>query len=153
MGDAGAARAALDVAADAWEDINGPDAPGLLGFSEAKQAYYSGSSLIWLSDREDAERALLEAGRAIELWQTSAAAERSLDDEALAHVYAATASLQLHELEQAAAWLEPILSLPEEQRISWIRKRMARVAVLLSEEPYEREPVAVEVRERIADYR
>jgi transcriptional regulator with XRE-family HTH domain len=152
MGDAVAARAALDAAADARED-DGPDGPGLFGFSEAKQAYYSGSSLIWLSDREDAERALAEATRAVELWETSAAAERSLDDEALAHVYAATASLQLHDLERAAAWLEPILGLPEEQRISWIRKRMARVAVLLSEKPYEHDPLAVELRERIAEYR
>jgi transcriptional regulator with XRE-family HTH domain len=153
MGDAAAARAALDAATDAREDVDGPDGPGLFGFSEAKQAYYSGSSLIWLSDREDAERALAEATRAVELWETSADAERSLDDEALAHVYAATASLQLHDLEQAAAWLEPILGLPEEQRISWIRKRMARVAVLLSEKPYEGDPLAVELRERIADYR
>jgi hypothetical protein len=87
------------------------------------------------------------------LWQTSAAHERSIDDEALAHVYAATASVQLHELEQAAAWLEPILGLPEEQRISWIRKRMARVAVLLAEKPYEHDTLAVELRERIAEYR
>jgi len=160
MGNADAARAALDAAADAREDVDGPDAPGLFGFSATKQAYYSGSSLIWLPDREDATRALAEATRAVELWQASTADERSLDDEALAHVYAATASLQLQELEHAAAWLEPILGLPEEQilglpeeqRISWIRKRLARVAVLLAEPPYEHDPLAVELRKRIAEY-
>jgi PHD/YefM family antitoxin component YafN of YafNO toxin-antitoxin module len=53
---------------------------------------------------------------------------------------------------QVEAWLEPILGLPEEQRISWIRKRIARVAVLLSESPYEHDSLAEELRERIAEY-
>jgi transcriptional regulator with XRE-family HTH domain len=154
LGDARAAHQALDAAAEARDRVDGADTlAGLFTFSEAKQAYYSGSSLIWLTSPADARRARAEALTAIDRWQTSDADERSLDDEALAHVYAATASVQLHDLEAAAELLEPILGLPEEQRISWIRKRMARVAGLLAEPPYTSDPLAAELRERIVEYR
>lgn len=154
LGDADAARTALDDAARARDDVHGTDGmPGLFTFSEAKQAYYSGSSLIWLDGRHDATRARARADTAIEAWRTSAADERSLDDEALAHVYAATASVQLGDLEAAAVYLEPILGLPEEQRISWIRKRMARVAGMLAGPPYAGDRLAGELRERIVEYR
>lgn len=154
LGDARAAHEALDAANRARDTISGEDAmPGLFTFSEAKQAYYSGSSLIWLDEHADALRARREADTAIGAWRSSAADERSLDDEALAHVYAATASVQLGDLEAAADYLEPILGLPVEQRISWIRKRMARVAGMLAERPYVGDPLAREIRERIVEYR
>jgi transcriptional regulator with XRE-family HTH domain len=154
LGDTRAAHEALDAARAAREHVSGVDAMGgLFTFSEAKQAYYSGSSLIWLPDPKDARQARDEADNAIALWRTSAADERSLDDEALAHVYAATASVQLHDLEAAVGYLEPILGLPEEQRISWIRKRMARVAQMLAAPPYNTDPLADELRERIIEYR
>ncbi len=91
-----------------------------------------------------------EAQRAIDIWQNGEPDNRLLDDEALAHLYAATASVQLHDLERAAAYLEPILGLPEEQRISWIRRRMIRVAELLAERPYDHDRLAAEIRDRIA---
>ena len=79
--------------------------------------------------------------------------QRSLDDEALAHIYAATASAQLRDLEAATAYLEPILGLPPERRISWIRKRMTRVVELLTQWPYVHDPLAIETVERIREYR
>lgn len=153
LGDAAGTHAALREADDAREVFGGRDGPGLFGFTEAKQRYYSGSSLIWLPGRADAELARAEAEQAIELWRAGDPDCRSADDEALAHVYAATASVQLGELDAAQVWLEPILGLPEEQRISWIRKRMGRVAGLLARPPFDRSPAAVELRERIAAYR
>jgi hypothetical protein len=124
----------------------------LFAFSQAKQAYYFGSSLIWLDTAPDAQRAWDQALRAIVLWQTGDPADRSQDDEALACVYAATAALQLRNLEAAVHILEPILGLPEDRRISWIRKRLLRISDLLAAPPYQREPLAVETRERIAAY-
>ena len=153
LGDSSEARRALADAESARDLVHDADrVGGLFTFSEAKQAYYSGSALIWLDERQDAEEALAEAERAIRLWETSGPEDRSLDDEALAHVYAATANLQLRELEAAASALEPILGLPEDRRISWIRKRLDRVAGILSQAPFATEPLAVETRERIAEY-
>ena len=152
MNDGPAAHRALAAAVAARDEVDG-DGPGIFGFSPAKQAYYSGSSLIWLDGREDAVRARAEALAAIDAWAAGPADERSLDDEALAHVYAATAAVQLHDVEEVAVLLAPILDLPPERRISWIRKRMGRVAGLLLEPPFAGDALADELVERIRDYR
>jgi hypothetical protein len=151
MGDASGTRAALDAAATAREHATGTDdLPGLFAFSAAKQAYYSGSSLIWLTGKADARRALAEAQRALTLWSTADPRDRSQDDQALAHVYAATACLLLGDLDSAAAWLAPILDLPADRRISWIGKRLARVDAMLAAQPYASAALGVDTRERIA---
>lgn len=133
LGDSQAANAALDGAEDARARIRRPDSlGGLFGFSAAKQSYYAGSSLIWLEGGHDAERAEREAIAAIGMWQAGPEAERSLDDERLAHVYLATARVQLGDVEGAADAIDPVLSLPLEDQISWIVKRADRVASMLS---------------------
>lgn len=153
LADARASRRALNDANEAFEHQQGIDeAPGLFTFSRAKLMYYSGSSLIWLEGGSDARRARDEAHAAIKLWQRSGR-ERSVADEALAYVYAATGSLQVHDLEAAQEDLEPILSLPPHRRISWIVKRMNRVVQLLDEPPFDTDPGARALRERIHDYR
>jgi transcriptional regulator with XRE-family HTH domain len=137
LGDSRAANAALDAAEQARERIRRPDSlGGLFGFSRAKQSYYAGSSLIWLQGGHDAERAAREATEAIELWQSGPADERSLDDERLAHIYLATARVQLDDVEGAADAIRPILSLPVEEQISWIVKRADRLAGMLSAPRY-----------------
>jgi tetratricopeptide (TPR) repeat protein len=153
MADAPAARRALNRAADALESARGVDEmPGLFGFSPAKLAYYSGSSLIWLPGKADNRRARAQAREAITLWQASGPEDRSLADEALAHVYAATASLAVGDLEAAVADLEPILGLPPRRRISWIVKRLDRVSGMLAGPPYAGGALAAETLERIAAY-
>lgn len=152
MGDAPAARRALNRAAAALEAQRGVDEmPGVFGFSPAKLAYYSGSSLIWLPGRSDNLRARQQAHDAIGQWQT-AGAERPLGDEALAHVYAATASLAVGDLEAAVHDLEPILGLPPDRRISWIVKRLDRVAQMLADGGYTDDRLAAETLERIREY-
>lgn len=146
------AHAALGAALDARELVQ-HDEPGLFGFSEAKQRYYLASSAMWLPDDVDARTAIEEAQIAIRLWQAGDPLCRSLDDEALAHVYAATSALQLGELEQATEFLEPILGLPEDRRISWIRARLARIAGILDGPRYQGSPDAAALRQRIAEYR
>lgn len=150
LGDSRAANQALDGAESARERIRRPDSlEGLFGFSRAKQSYYAGSSLIWLQGGHDAERAQREALEAIGLWQAGPVEERSLDDERLAHIYLATARVQLDDVEGAADALAPVLSLPVEDQISWIVKRMDRVAGMLSAPRYAGSRVAAETVESI----
>lgn len=153
LSDPGAARRALADAETARDQVHGIDPyAGLFGFSPAKQAYYSGSVLIWLPDRADAERAWTEAGRAIDMWSQSTPDDRSLDDEALAGIYAATAAVHLRDLDRAEAALAPILDLPPERRISWIGKRLARVSDLLGQPPYLSDRQADNLLDRIREY-
>jgi hypothetical protein len=78
--------------------------------------------------------------------------ERSLDDEALAHIYWATALVKLGEVDGAATVLRPIFDLPPERRISWIAKRMQRVGDMLNTQHYSRSPVAIGLRDEIFAY-
>lgn len=150
LGDSRSANAALDGAELARERIRRPDSlEGLFGFSRAKQSYYAGSSLIWLQGGHDAERAEREALEAIALWQSGPVEERSLDDERLAYIYLATARVQLDDVEGAAEALTPVLSLPEEDQISWIVKRMERVAGMLGAPRYAGNQTASETVEKI----
>lgn len=150
LGDSRAANAALDAAEEARDRMRRPDSlGGLFGFSRAKQSYYAGSSLIWLEGGHDAERAAREATTAIGLWQSGPVEERSLDDERLAHVYLATARVQLDDVEGAADAIRPVLSLPLEEQISWIVKRADRLAGMLSAPRYAGNRTAAETVESI----
>ena len=150
LGNSRLANAALDRAEQARDSIRRPDSlGGLFGFSRAKQSYYAGSSLIWLQGGHDAERASQEAVTAIELWQAGPADERSLDDERLAHIYLATARVQLDDVEGAADAIRPVLSLPVEDQISWIVKRAERLAGMLSAPRYAGNRTAEETVEAI----
>lgn len=150
LGDSRAANRTLDLAETARERVARPDsAPGLFEFSETKQRYYAGSSLIWLNGGDDARRAEREAMAAISSWQAMPPEQRSLDDERLAHIYVATARVQLGDVEGAAEIMRPILALPAEAQISWINKRAGRVASMLSAPRYARSGAAGELREAI----
>jgi tetratricopeptide (TPR) repeat protein len=150
LGDPRGTNDALNLALDEREKLSTVDSfRGIFEFSEAKQRYYAGSSLIWLDGGPDAARAAREAGEAISIWQRQPADARALDDEALAHVYQGTAYLQLDELGAAAAAIRPILDLPAEQQISWMRKRLARFAGMLRSKRYADASEARELYDKI----
>lgn len=129
LGDSDGANEALDIAARERETLTSTDdVEGLFGFSRAKQHYYAGSSLMWLPGRADLERSAREASLAVSMWEGDPPASRSLDDEALAHVYAATAHVQLGDLDAARGAIAPVLAMPADRRISWILKRLRGVA-------------------------
>jgi transcriptional regulator with XRE-family HTH domain len=132
LGDRAGAHRALTAAEAARERAGRDEIGGLFEFSPAKLSYYGGSALIWLPEPDDARRALAAATEAIALWETGDPAAIPEDDHALAHVYAATAAVQLADLDQAAAFLAPVFALPTERRISWLRKRVGRVGGLLA---------------------
>lgn len=150
LGDSTGANRALDLAQTEREQLGTTDSvEGLFGFSVAKQHYYAGSSLIWLAGGADAERAALEASKAIALWKHEPPASRSLDDEALAHVYQGTAYLQIGNLDSATAAIRPILDLPADRQISWIKKRLGRFAAMLRRDPYRGSSAAGDLFEEI----
>lgn len=131
QGDSTTALALLDRAAVEREHAAADPIDGLFGFSPAKQSYYGASSLMWLPDRAALDRACRDAQTAIDTWEHEPVEQRSLDDEALAHVYLATARLRLGEVDAAMAAVRPVLDLPEERLISWIRRRVGGLAELL----------------------
>jgi tetratricopeptide (TPR) repeat protein len=129
LGDFRGARATLDLATQERETPTSNDpVRGIFEFSQAKQHYYAGSSLMWSDEEPLLELAAREADLAIGIWEQEPAATRSLDDEALAHIYAATAYAKLRQLDHARQALEPVLSLPPERRISWILARLQGIA-------------------------
>lgn len=146
LGDRAETHRALNAAEDA-ADHAGPDSlPGLFTFSRAKLAYYGGSALMWLPEKSDSRRSAESAESAIRQWQNGDPADRSLDDESLAHVYAATSYIRLAELDDAAAALAPVLALPAERRISWLRRRVGEIVDLLDGQPFHGSSSAAELR-------
>jgi len=153
LGDSAGTSSALIQAMESRNKVRGKDSlSGLFSFSEAKQRYYSSSSLIWLDEPENLRRAAHEASKAIEIWSNSPMPERSLDDESLAHVYWATALVKLDEVDGAATVLRPIFDLPPERRISWIAKRMQRVGGMLNTRRYSQAPAAIDLKDEIFAY-
>lgn len=153
LGDSAGAVDALQHAETARDQIPGADsATGIFAFREAKQRYYAGSSLIWHDDTKLLRRAERESLAAIHNWETGAPVDRSLSDEALCRVYAATARVSLGEVDGAREALGPILDLPGERRISWIKKRMGRVARMLHNDPYLGSPLASSLRDELIAY-
>lgn len=139
--------------AERERDTVGKDSiEGIFGFSRAKQWYYGGSSLMWLPERHALERAEKSSEAAIETWEHETHAQRSLDDEALAHIYLATARIQLHNLDGAMEAVRPILQLPADRQISWISKRVANLGSLLDSKYYSKSPEAKAARDEFRAY-
>ena len=90
LGDSPGANDAFDLAEREGEQLRSHDSVGgLFEFSRAKQHYYAGSSLMWLPDRVDAERAAREAALAVAIWEQEPPESRSLDDSIYAQSHAA----------------------------------------------------------------
>lgn len=153
LGDTSGALEFLAEADKAREEHNPQDeVHGLFEFSEAKARYYGGSSLMWLPDKVALQRAVTDSQAAISMWQDEDASRRSLDDEALAHVYAATAKARLGDLDGAVAAIQPVLGLPPERRISWLTKRVGELATHLSRNRYAGSALAAAVVDDLRDW-
>lgn len=125
---------------------------GLFTFSEAKGRYYGGSSLMWLPERDALTRAAEDATAAIEMWQGEPDSTRSLDDEHLAHVYAATAHVRLGDLDSAMMSIRPILGLSPDQRISWLVRRARELAVHMGSERHAGSAFAAACVDQLRDW-
>jgi hypothetical protein len=152
LGDSSGAMANIENARRSRERAGRDSLEGLFGFSPAKQAYYSASSLMWLSDRPALELSSESATTAIKIWEHEPREQRSLDDEALAHVYLATARLKLGEIDGAMEAVRPIIELPRERQISWIRKRVGDLANVLDDDRFHGSHRADDARDELRAY-
>jgi tetratricopeptide (TPR) repeat protein len=153
MGDADNAIDALNLARDARENVSSADVVnGLFTFTEAKQTYYSGSSLQWLSGDKNAAAAEGESARAIQMFQQAGPEDRSLADELLAHVYLGNSRLSLGEIEGSMEALRPVLDLPMPERNAWERKRMRQIASRLDRASFSDSRLAISAREEISSF-
>jgi hypothetical protein len=107
---------------------------------------------MWLHDATALQRAERDSEEAIALWRYEDEQFRSLDDEALAHVYLATARLKLGEIEGAMHAVRPIIELPPERQISWIRRRVSELAELLDTPRFAKSRIAAEAHDEIRSY-
>ncbi len=143
----------LDQAAKVRMHVRPDSVEGVFGFSQAKEAYYSGSSLMWLPEKRALQIAADRSAVAIEAWQHEPVEQRSLDDEALAHLYQATAELRLGDLDSAMESVRPVIELPEERQISWIRHRIDNVVEILDHDKrYEKSRAAAAARDELAAF-
>lgn len=152
LGDAPGAIDALNLAKDAQEHVNSADVTdGLFAFSEAKQTYYAGSSLQWLSGEKNAKAAEAESMRAIQMFQEANHGNRS-GDELLAHVYLSNSRLTLGEIEGSMEALRPVLDLPVPERNAWQRKRMQQIASRLKRASFADSRLTVSARDEISSF-
>jgi hypothetical protein len=108
---------------------------------------------MWLPDVSALQRAVRDSGEAIALWEHEGEQFRSLDDEALAHVYMATARLKrLGEIEGAMDAVRPIIELPPERQISWIHRRVSELSALLDDPRFAKSHTAAEAYEELRIY-
>lgn len=152
LGDSAAALAHIESARYARDRSTPDKVEGLFGFSPAKQAYYSASSLMWLPDRSALKIATRSAVTAIEKWQREPSEQRSLGDESLAHVYLATARLKLGEVDGAMAAVRPIINQPADRQISWIRKRVGELSDILDADRFRNSATARDVHDELRAY-
>lgn len=152
-GDAKTAIRLIQKARAARETARADSVSGLFAFSPAKLEYYTASSLMWVTDEDALQIAEASALSAISMWENETAETRSLDDEALTHVYLATARLRLGEVAGAMEAVKPIIELPEERQISWIRKRVGELEPLLADGRYSNSVAAADAREILKAYR
>lgn len=152
LGDADGTVRSLSLAKDARDQVRTADvADGLFTFTEAKQTYYSGSSLQWLPGVKNARAAEAESARAIQMFRADPESH-ALGDELLAHVYLGNARLTMGEVDGSLEALRPVLDLPAAERNSWQRKRMVQIASRLSAGDLSDSALAIAAREEISSF-
>jgi transcriptional regulator with XRE-family HTH domain len=106
---------------------------GEFGFSEARQAFCSGSAYLQLGS---VGNAVEECERAVRLYQVSPAGERWYGAECSARADLAATRLLRGELDGAREALAPVFALPPDKRVQGLRRRLGTVRRLLSQPLY-----------------
>jgi tetratricopeptide (TPR) repeat protein len=152
MGEVEAVRF-LDLAREAREHVNSQDiVSGLFTFSEAKQMYYSGSSLQWLPGPKNAMAAERDSVQAIQMFRRASPEKRSPGDVLLVHIYLGNSRLTLGEIEGSLEALRPVLNLPLQSRSSWQRKRMRQIALKLERGKFSDSKLAISAHEEVSSF-
>jgi hypothetical protein len=136
LGDTVTAARLLNQADEARDGAGPDEVPGLFTFTETKQTYYHGFTLMWAEKPGALGQSVKASTDAISEWQSERAPGASLDsstgDEMLTHIYLATANARLGELDASIAAVQPVLDLPITAHFSWVRKRLHQLDGLLA---------------------
>jgi hypothetical protein len=136
LGNAPAARAAIQRAEDAREQVQPDEVDelgGLCTFSRTRELYYAAEALAWLPSQ--AAAAEQYAQQAVDAYTDTDAPDWGFGDAAGAATDLAIARVWLGEIEGAGEALQPVLSLPAEQRINGIVLSVNQVHTALSKAP------------------
>jgi hypothetical protein len=122
LGNAPAARAAIDQAERAWDDVTGDgevdQMGGIARFTRARQLYYAAEALAWLPG--EAAAAEDYSGQAVAAYADEQAPDWAFGDAAGARASLAIARVYRGEADGAAEALAPVLQLPPDRRINGI---------------------------------
>lgn len=146
----------LDAAADVRERLEEDDLDqlgGLMGFARCRQLYYAADAQIWLAGREAEARQTAE--ETVALYEDAAAngaQEWSYSDEAGARADLGYARICLGEVEGAAQALEPVFSMPPEQRIAGVVHSVMRVHAALRRPDFVGSKQVQQLRQEIEGY-
>lgn len=126
LGDKDNALAALDRADRARSTVVDDD-EGLFTFPRAKQAVYTGTTLLTIGDRASAARAARESSQALKLYEAAAPTDRSSGDMLAARLDLGSAYLLQDDLDGLRDQLDVVLAVPQVRRTASIVKRTADI--------------------------
>lgn len=142
-------REATDAQDTDRRDLLHDEMGGVFGFTPAKAHYYAGATYIHLGQ---AQPALDAAHKAIALYSTGPAAQRSYGAESLARVDAAAAHLLGGHLDGAIDALAPVLALPVNRRIAQLDERLTDLRRRIAQPAFGSAGQARQLDERIEDF-
>ncbi|UUY52386.1 hypothetical protein NRK68_34515 (plasmid) [Streptomyces yangpuensis] len=136
LGNADAARAAIERAERAWDLVQQDEVDelgGLCLFGRTRQIYYAAEALSWLPSQSSVANDY--ATRAVAAYEDSSSPEWAFGDQAGARSALAITRIQMGELEGATEAVAPVLDLAPEQRINGIVNATQRVHRALRDSP------------------
>ncbi|MFE2879612.1 hypothetical protein ACFXG6_33445 [Streptomyces roseus] len=136
LGNANAARAAIERAERAWDLVQVDEVDelgGLCLFGRTRQIYYAAEALSWLPSQSSVANDY--ATRAVAAYEDSTSPEWAFGDQAGARSALAITRIQMGELEGATEAVSPVLDLAPEQRINGIVNATQRVHRALRDSP------------------
>ncbi|MGH3662310.1 MAG: hypothetical protein ACRDTQ_10705, partial [Micromonosporaceae bacterium] len=128
LGNGEQARAAIERAEAAWDEIRSDDLDefgGICTFSRTRQLYYAADAFAWLPNHSAAAERY--STQAVDAYADSTRTEWAFGDQAGSHSDLAIARLHGNDLEGAIEALEPVFDLPVTQRINGIISSVQRV--------------------------
>ncbi|WP_246042995.1 hypothetical protein [Streptomyces globosus] len=136
LGNANAARAAIERAERAWDLVQEDEVDelgGLCLFGRTRQIYYAAEALSWLPSQSSVANDY--ATRAVAAYEDTSSPEWAFGDQAGARSALAITRIQMGELEGATEAVAPVLDLAPEQRINGIVNATQRVHRALRDSP------------------
>lgn len=151
LGDKENALAALDRADRARVTVVDDD-DGLFTFPRAKQAVYTGTTLLTLGDRALAARAARESSQALKLYEAAAPTDRSSGDMLAARLDLGSAYLLQDDLDGLRDQLDAVLAVPQVRRTASIVKRAGDIGDRLDHSRYSNSVQGQQLRSAITAF-